>query len=161
MSFSVIVVFASIFIPLYMKKQADAKYEYEVVFTAYLVSGNNKTKVSSDNFKFDNETVENSVSSSDVSVAINSTSYALLEYKIVNRSKSISLNASVSTEALEKTNCLLEYGIGDDYWNHDSDMFGLEVAPDSTATCSLKISIDKVSINSLCQGNVKMILSIM
>lgn len=150
---------AIILIPRFLKNDPPVTMKHEVEFSSFYVSGQNKTRINTNKFYFDQNSEETNVSTSEINVEISEISYVLVEYTISNKSTTNSLQCSLITAELTLINCLLEYSMGESFVKMEEQVLNFEVLPETEIKISLNIKIDNVSINTLCQGNLKLTLS--
>ena len=150
-----------IFLPkLKSKNNPMIHYNYEVEFSSYVVTGENKQRVSRDKFLFSDSNVENSSAQSSLNATLNDVSHVLIEYRVVNKSEESPLKAVLFFDELTIENCSLEYSFSDEFSQVDSDMLDLRIEPNSETICKIKISIDNYNIDALCEGKFNVVLSI-
>ena len=109
----------------------------------------------------DEELEETPTSPSNIRSTLARNKYFLLEYIIVNRSKDVSVTASIDFSNMVETNCDIKHAIGDGaFVNLDSDSVEIVVQPESQMKYQIKISVDNYAVNASCTGELSAVLSV-
>lgn len=137
-------------------------YAYEVEFNTYKVKESDQSRelLTKSAFLFDEETVENAVSTSKVETDLQIYTYIDLQYTIRNNSESKGIHCSLDLNELTKENCLLEYCVNNATLPLLVKTLEFDILAGESYTLIISVKIDNVGLNALCEGNLKLTTTI-